>query len=221
MAQMRDSSSTKMTEEHLHIERAYGGCRMKVLVLALGVWVLSVPPAFAQVGKTTVGFAGGSGIGLTETLEDFTHADIALQGHVTVGLVRALAVRAEVGQTKFKVIDTIDLFCPGCGLEVEHFSIGMQYGGFGEQGALGLSDAAVLPYGFVAVGWYGLGGQLAEDLEFSSDRRVGFNAGFGVNIRVNEHFGFQGDLHLHGVSLDDGLDTEYWLTPQGGVWLGF
>jgi len=108
---------------------------MRVLVLAAAVLALSAAPAFAQLGKTTVGFAVGSGIGLTEdVLGENTHPDIALQGHVTVGLVRALAVRGEVGQTKFGVIDTIDLFCPGCSLDVNHLSIGVQYGGLATKG---------------------------------------------------------------------------------------
>ena len=97
----------------------------------------------------------------------------------------------------------------------------VQYGGFGDEGALGMSNARVLPYGFIALGWYGPGGQLADDLDFPSERRIGFNAGFGINIRVNDNFGSQGDVHLHGVSLDDDLDTDYWLAPQGGIWVSF
>jgi hypothetical protein len=192
-----------------------------IFVAATAVLVVSAEPATAQTGKTTIGFTAGSGIPLTENLKDYTHADLALQGHATVGLVGALAIRGEVGQTRFKVVDTIDLFCPDCRLDVDHMSVGVQYGGFGDEGALGLSNASVLPYGFVAIGWYGLGSQLADDLDFPSERRVGFNAGFGINIRVTEHFGFQGDVHLHGVSFDEGLDTDYWIAPQGGIWVSF
>ena len=197
---------------------SYGVGMLVSIAAALAV---SATPSSAQTGKTTIGFTAGSGIALTENLKDYTHADLAFQGHVTIGLVRSLAVRGEVGQTKFKVIDTIDLFCPDCRLDVDHASVGVQYGGFGDEGALGLSNARVLPYGFVALGWYKLGGQLASDLDFPSDRRIGFNAGFGINVRVNDHFGFQGDVHLHGVSLDDELDTDYWIAPQGGIWVSF
>ena len=201
------------------MRRLIDGVRLFVLVPA--VLAVSATPAAAQTGKTTIGFTAGSGIALTENLKDYTHADLALQGHVTVGLVRSLAIRGEIGQTRFKVIDTIDLFCPDCRLDVDHMSVGVQYGGFGDEGALGLSNARVLPYGFVALGWYSLGGQLAGDLDFPSKRQVGFNAGFGINVRVNEHFGIQADVHLHSVSFDEGLDTDYWIAPQGGIWVSF
>lgn len=190
----------------------------------VGLW-LSVSPAFAQAGEVTIGVGIGTGIVLIEDMKDRTDYDIALQGHLTVGLVGALAVRGEIGQAKFKASQDSQVFCPGCVLEINHFSVGLQYGGYGGQGALGLSSARVLPYGFIGIGWYDFAGDLEDQFDFQFDfldeRRMGLTGGFGINIRLSDHFGLQADVHVHGVSPVEGVDSAYWFTPHGGIWVGF
>ena len=177
--------------------------------------------AHAQAGRTTIGLGVGTGIGVTEVLKDTTDSDIAVQGHLTIGLAGALAVRGELGQTKFKPAQGDEAFCPECVLEINHLSLALQYGGYGGRGALGLSNARVLPYGFIGLGWYDFGGEPADQFDFMDERRRGLTGGFGINIRITDHFGLQADVHVHGVSPEEGVDTEYWVTPQGGIWVGF
>ena len=200
------------------VMRAFG-----LAVVAL--WV-SASPAFAQAGEATIGIGVGTGIGLTPDIRDGTDSDIAIQGHLTIGLAGALAVRGEIGQTKFKASQDSQVFCPGCVLEINHFSVGLQYGGYGGQGALGLSNARVLPYGFIGIGWYEFASDPEDQFDFLFDfldekRRVGLTGGFGINIRLSDHFGLQADVHVHGVSPVEGVNTAYWFTPQGGIWVGF
>ena len=104
---------------------------MRTFVLTALALFLSCAAALAQAGKTTIGLGVGTGIGLTESLKDTTDSDLALQGHLTLGLAGALAVRGELGQTRFKPTGEFDILCADCALKINHLSLGLQYGGYG------------------------------------------------------------------------------------------
>jgi hypothetical protein len=195
---------------------------MKIVVLTVALGFFVAAPALGQAGAVTAGFNVGVAIPLTEDLNEQADQDRALAGHVTVGLVRALAVRGEIGQSRFKPSGDLAAFCAAfdldCRLKVNHYSIGLQWGGFGTRGALGLSRARVLPYGFIALGSYRA---TAEDLDADEERRTGFNAGFGLNIRFTDNVGLQVDVHAHSVRPDADDERQYWVTPSVGVWVGF
>ena len=77
---------------------------MRTFVLMALALFLSCAPALAQAGKTTIGLGVGTGIGLTESLKDTTDSDLALQGHLTLGLAGgAWRARADQVQTDGRV----------------------------------------------------------------------------------------------------------------------
>ncbi len=199
---------------------------MKAVVLAAGLLIASAAPAFAQAGKVTAGFNLGMGFPITPDFDDVADPDLALAGHVTVGIAAALAVRGELGQSRFKPSSEFAEFCDAfetaCDQKLNHASIGIQYGGFGDRGALGLSRARALPYGFISIGSYQLSGDLTDT---DAPRELGFNTGFGVNIRIDDNVGIQVDVHVHGVrpgqDAAEGESWQYWATPSAGVWVGF
>lgn len=194
---------------------------MRGFILGTILLLFSATPAFAQAGAVTLGFNVGTGLPVTTELKDTVDRDLALAGHATIGIARALAVRVEIGRTTFapkqEALDVCDALDISCDLTINHFSGGLQWGGFGDRGALGMSNANVRPYGFIAIGSYGLDSQSL----FDNERRMGINGGFGVNIGFNQHVGVQVDLHIHTINPHQDEARQVWMTPSGGIWVGF
>ncbi len=195
---------------------------MRALVVAASLLLVSAAPAFAQAGAVTAGFNVGIAFPITEDLKDIASNDLALAGHVTVGLARALAFRGEFGRSQFAPNTELSALCDvadvGCTLRFDHLSAGLQWGGFGDRGALGLSNANVRPYGFIAIGAYTLSGDLADA---DNTRKLGINGGFGFNIAIQEHVGIQADIHIHALRPEAEEQWNLWAVPSIGVWVAF
>ena len=195
----------------------------RVFVLASTIVAVSAAPAFAQAGKVTAGANLGITMPLSSELKDDTDSSRSLAGHVTVGIARALAVRGEIGRSTFGPGGDTGDFCReldvNCDVWLDHFGFALQWGGFGDQGALGMSNVRVMPYGFIGLASYKPG----TDGETDEERRWGINGGFGLNFKITDNVGIQGDLHIHTVKPGDeeGVERLIWAVPSIGVWVGF
>ena len=189
--------------------------------------------------------AGDSFIGLnvgwaqpTGDLGDGFDGDPSFSGHLVVPVLGRLGVRGEVGHNRVSLDDTLRTACEAvlgsCSGELKftNVSAGLQYGGSGDGGALRMSALRVLPYVYATIGAYQVDGALTatglpEILRFDDvdATYLGLGFGSGVNFRVGEGWGVQGDVRVHAVrpSEDsrDLLDWAHFVTPSVGVWFSF
>ena len=217
---------------------------MRVPLLAVLYLIASSAPGLAQPGKVTIGVGSGIAAAMTQELNSATDSDLSLSGHVTVELSRGLGLRGEIGRYELNTATPAFDFCSDLGhrcegdLRLTNLSAGVQYGGFGGQGAFGLSGGRLQPYGFVTAGVYRATALVLQQAggNFTitgatpqpaivdiADSHFGLNAGAGLNVRLNRYLSIHGDVHLHRVRLN-GANLPVWVsfvTPSVGIGVAF